>query len=107
MAKLIRDKVPQLPWHDETAKQFVRPVNDPQEGHQLIRQKILEEVGELIGAYFSSNVLQESADVLEVLITICRVHGYSIDDLWEAREIKHQLKGGFGDDGPLMVWDLG
>ncbi len=61
--------------------------------------KLFEESYELAKALEGDgNVLEEAADLLEALLALLKLHGYTLDDLLRAREAKRREKGGF-DEG--------
>ena len=54
-------------------------------------KKLDEEIAE----YQADKSLEEMADVLEVLFTICEARGYSIAELMKVRDEKRENRGGF------------
>ena len=94
--KLVRDKIPSIIRendHQPTVSNL-----SGQDLTQAANQKLLEEVYELftevqIGE--ESSVLKESADVLEVVLTILKQLGYSFDDLISEMERRREQKGCF------------
>ena len=46
---------------------------------------------------FQMKSIEEMADVLEVLFSICEARGYTIDELMKVREAKKEKRGGFKD----------
>lgn len=105
-ARLIRDRADQVPWADESGKQFVRPVKDIQEFNRLVIQKLLEECGELLAADTRQAIMEEAADVYEVLRAIVSSRGVDPDWITTAALAKRDKKGGFGVEGPPKVWDV-
>ena len=47
--------------------------------------------------YQADKSIEEMADVLEVLFTICVARGYSVDELMRVRKEKCEKRGGFKD----------
>ncbi len=94
--KLVRDKIPSI-----IRDNYYQPTVSSLSGQDLTQaanQKLLEEVYELftevqIGE--ESSVLKESADVLEVVLTILKQLGYSFDDLISEMERRRKQRGGF------------
>ncbi|MDZ7760176.1 MAG: DEAD/DEAH box helicase family protein [Desulfovermiculus sp.] len=94
--KLVRDKIPSIIRDNDH-----QPTGSNLSGQDLTQaanQKLLEAVYELftevqIGE--ESSVLKESADVLEVVLTILKQLGYSFDDLISEMERRREQKGGF------------
>lgn len=67
--KLVRDKVDELPWHYEAAKEALRVARDG-EVDSLLRRKLLEEVAEFLEAPTEADAIEEAGDVLEVMLAI-------------------------------------
>ena len=67
--KLVRDKIPQI-IRETGAEPLVR-VADEAEYVQLLRRKLLEEVGE----FLDSGATEELADILEVVLALASQHG--------------------------------
>lgn len=82
---------------------YVRKVVDDTELLRLLKAKLLEEVGELLLAPRRKDVLEELADVQQVLRLYASLHQYSSVDVEVARVAKWTEKGGFGN-GMVLVW---
>lgn len=110
--KLVRDRIDAIPWvkNPETAARlraehlgWVAP--DSPEYRRLLRAKLLEECAELLDADQRGDpdaVLEEAADVFEVLLTMVALAGRPFDSRHEARlklagraGQKHFDRGGF------------
>lgn len=95
-AKLVRGRVQDLPWRAESEKQYVRKVVDPAEHIRLLRQKILEEVGEMFAAPSPENAAHEAADVLEAIAAYLTLIGLKDNNQVNLlREAKFEARGGF------------
>ncbi len=57
--------------------------------------KLHEEAAELSAAQTTESVLEEAADVLEVLAAIAVEHGVSLDTIGEVARTKREKRGGF------------
>jgi predicted house-cleaning noncanonical NTP pyrophosphatase (MazG superfamily) len=68
-------------------------VNDAEVAH-LLNLKLYEEVAELMRAEPSER-LMEMADVLQVLHDLAKAHGFTPEQVEEARVDKFELLGGF------------
>ena len=89
--KLVRDKIPEIIAADgKTCK--TRILSD-KEYVATLEVKLNEEVAE----YRADKSLEEMADVLEVLQTICVSRGYSLEELETVRAKKACERGGFAD----------
>ena len=77
--------------------------------------KLREEVAELAAAQTSEAVLEEAADVLEVLTAIAAEHGATLDTIVDIARRKREERGGFDmrlwldgvDPGPAQHYDVG
>ena len=107
--KLVRDKIDKLPWDDEAAKRRLAVIDNATPRYrELLRMKLFEESGELAVASRANDrdaVLEEAADVYEVLLAIVAAHMLPLA-IGEVRaeaqlklrtraEIKHFERGGF------------
>lgn len=87
--KLVRDKIPELIESD--GKKCVTHILSEKEYIAALETKLDEEVAE----YQADKTLEEMADVLEVLRTICIARGYTLEELEQLRAKKAAEKGGF------------
>lgn len=102
-ARLVRHRIGDLEWKHPDAKAALRPVRDRAEHVALLRQKLLEECGELIVASEPSRITEELADVLEVLCGYAAVSGIAWEVVESACVAKLQARGGFTEG---VVWDV-
>lgn len=104
-AKLLRDNIFSAPWSDEETKdgirRYTRPVKNVQEHIKLLRSKLGEELGELLTAE-GDELLDEAADVYELLICLLAKEGYDLAKLQEHASSKRSIRGGFIKG---LVWD--
>ncbi|MCY0879554.1 MAG: nucleoside triphosphate pyrophosphohydrolase [Firmicutes bacterium] len=91
--KLVRDKIPDILGAKGLAYR-VRTLADA-EYRQRLRQKLNEEVAEFHAAETRSAVLEELADILEVLYALAAAEGFSRADLETRAEEKRAERGGF------------
>ena len=100
-------------WSVPGAERQVRPLASDDEHDELLRRKLIEEATETAfvqphrpdGSTMHLKLLDECADVLEVLRAMLGRHGITIDDLIDRAETR---AGKSGDFGPLaLVWDTG
>jgi len=97
-AKLVRDRIGDIPWRDEASKAALRPVTDTEEYQRLLLMKLLEEAGELVAAQTFPERLDETADILEVLCSMLYVFDArqdSLNEIIEKMRQKHAERGGF------------
>lgn len=104
--KLARDRIFDVPWRDEETKEgirrYTRPVADAEEHGKLLRQKLLEEVGELVVADSPDEFLDEAADVFEVLRALVMLAGFDMNHFYEVADDKRDARGGFSQG---LVWE--
>ncbi len=89
--KLVRDKIPAIIEAD--GKECVTHILSDEEYIAALETKLNEEVTE----YQADKSLEEMADVLEVLQSICIARGYSLEELENMRAKKAEERGGFKD----------
>lgn len=87
--KLVRDKIPEIIEKD--GKTCVTHILSDDEYIASLETKLNEEVAE----YQKDKNLEEMADVLEVLQSICLARGYSLEELEAMRKKKADERGGF------------
>ena len=92
--KLIRDKIHELIEDKSRVFQLER-MNDASLVICL-KDKLQEETEEVQTAS-DEELLEELADVYEVITTMCVLSGHSIEDLLECADTKRRAKGGFYD----------
>lgn len=90
--KLIRDRLPQI-MRDQGLAVFERRL-DNAEFERRLRDKLIEECAEAARAA-PSDLLEELADIAEVLLALAQLHGWSRQDLEAARLAKRAERGGF------------
>lgn len=91
--KIVRDKVP-----EQIVRNGGRPqtrVLAPDDFARLLRDKLVEEAKEVVGAQTYDALVSELADVLEVVATLQQVHGISDEALAGVRAAKKAERGGF------------
>ncbi|WP_394436207.1 hypothetical protein [Streptomyces sp. SGAir0957] len=98
--KLIRDGIPKLAANHGQAL-AVREA-DPAELPVLLRMKLAEETREVIDAD-KAGLLEELADVVEVVHALAALHGHSLADLERTRADKAAARGGFQDGLVLEI----
>ncbi len=93
--KIIRDKLYQKIL-EENVK--VDKINlDTPSKNQKLKEKLIEEVQEVLEATTKQELTEELADVLEVLYTLAHKSGISKQELTYTQKEKREQKGGFQD----------
>lgn len=91
--KLVRDKVPEIILQSGRVPN-VR-ILDPGDYRRALCEKLLEEVDELALAASAVEVIEEAADVLEVLTALAGSHNITLDRVVSAAQSKREERGGF------------
>ena len=87
--KLVRDKIPEI-IAENGEKPNIRFL-DRGELQQHLEGKLDEEVGE----YHKDKTVEELADILEVVFALAETNGCSREELLQAAQNKHDVRGGF------------
>ena len=91
--KLVRDNIPnKIEANGEVA--VTRVLTDAEYQYELSK-KLLEEANEVINATTSKAILEELADVLEVVRAIAKLEDKNLNDVIDIAESKKQTRGGF------------
>jgi len=91
--KLVRDTIPEL-IRDNGEKPVVRKMS-VKEFKNEIRKKLIEEVTELVHATDRQSLLEELADIQEVLIALYEVEHIECSDVTKAARAKRKVRGSF------------
>ncbi|MCP8615244.1 nucleoside triphosphate pyrophosphohydrolase [Salirhabdus salicampi] len=91
--KLVRDKIPDI--IKKSGKIFTSKKLSNDEYIEALYKKLYEEIEELTKANSQSEVVEEAADVLELLYALMKVNGTSIEELENVRAEKKKHRGGF------------
>ncbi|MCS7292784.1 MAG: nucleoside triphosphate pyrophosphohydrolase [Gloeomargarita sp. SKYBB_i_bin120] len=98
--KLIRDKIPDI--LRQSGKKFaIREMNQV-EFRQALRDKLCEEAEELRVANFEA-LIDELADIYEVIDTLLQVYGITEADVRDHQRRKRLERGGF-DQRMSLLW---
>jgi predicted house-cleaning noncanonical NTP pyrophosphatase (MazG superfamily) len=97
MAKLVRDKVPDIIRRDGREPSVKRVRGDELKG--ALKEKLVEEALELRG---SDDVYEELADVLEVVDAIIARYGVDREKLDDVKKKKLDRAGGF-EEGLVLI----
>lgn len=92
--KLWRDKLPAMMEANYGSIIHIKPLNDT-EYDQELRIKLQEETAEVVEAKSHKNLIEELADVCEVIDALCALHGISKEELEKVQSDKRELRGGF------------
>ena len=91
--KLVRDNIPNI-IENNGEKAITRILSDKEYRVELYK-KLLEESQEVINSQDTEDILEELADVLEVLKSIAELENRNLDDVIEIANQKRLKRGGF------------
>lgn len=98
--KLIRDQIPEI--IASTGKRYSTRTLEDQEYISELKKKSREELDEYLNSDCNEAAIEELADLLEVIHSLARVHGSSIEVVEQVRKEKYKQRGGF-DKRILLV----
>lgn len=90
--KLVRDRIPEI-IENNGEEPIVRILEDEEYRTELIK-KLNEEYDEVVAAS-DEEVIEELADMLEVMESIAELHNKTLDDIILVKENKKNNRGGF------------
>lgn len=91
--KLWRDKAVDLLTQMGSKIHWVRL--EEEQFEEQLRIKLLEEAAEVSNAKNKENLLEELADLLEVISAFCELHEVTLQDITKLQEKKRRERGGF------------
>lgn len=99
--KLVRDLIPKIIKDNDGVYVPVQVLSD--EDFELrLKKKAVEEACELVDADTDSHLLEEIADLREILDTLERLKGFTSEQVKAIQDEKRQKRGGF-DEKLLML----
>lgn len=100
--KLVRDKLPQILMQDKTVHNYkVEIETDPEQISILVRNKLREELDEVLAAKDKKNLTEELADLLEIMRKYAEINNISFDEV-QAEAIGKMLKYGQFDNNVVL-----
>lgn len=91
--KLVRDSIPDIIKADG-GKPCIKVLDDVSY-ETTLRQKVIEEAHELAESATDDEIMNELADIMEILESIMKHHRLSLEDVNRCKETKKQKRGGF------------
>jgi len=91
--KLLRDKIPQI--IAQSGKKAETSILDDAAYAEALKTKMVEEAQELVAAHDRADVLNELADLDELIRATAAHHNISLEELSAARLHKNVERGGF------------
>ena len=92
--KLVRDRIPEIIDANRGVAQI--RIAEAAEIPGLLRAKLLEEAEEVTAATDKRTLVEELADLLEVIHAYAACSGVGMPEIDEARQAKQATRGGFG-----------
>ncbi len=93
--KIVRDKIPAIIKKCDGIDVDIKHVKGSQEHMTYLRSKVVEEASELREAHDKEHLVEEIADVLEVIDAICEIDQIDKGDVLRVQDEKRQKRGGF------------
>lgn len=93
--KLIRDRLPAI-MRAQGLKVFDHRLNDA-EFVTALKDKLLEEAQEVVAAVGQADLIEELADVMEVIAALADASGVPLQAVEERRRAKRAERGGFDE----------
>lgn len=105
--KLVRSKIPDLIRKRNLGKVEVVVRHLESSGlnkaepqiHNLLKNKLVEEVNEYISTVAEDDILEELADIMEVIDAISTFHGFSLEQVNQYRQAKSISRGRLVEKG--------
>ena len=93
MQKLVRDKIPEIIEKEHWYVDFY--VADDKEYRKFLFEKLLEESDEVYDTQTKQELIEEIADLFEVVETILKNENIGLDEVKKVQEEKRKLKWWF------------
>ena len=91
LPKLVRDSIPHV--IEESGRKCSYHVSSKNEYEMWLIEKMKEEMQEFI----DRPCYEEAADIFEVFLSLCNLHGLDIDGVESVAADKREQRGGFSD----------
>jgi predicted house-cleaning noncanonical NTP pyrophosphatase (MazG superfamily) len=91
--KLVRDRIPEVIEASGDECQYEQLEED--EYRTMLREKFVEEAKELLSADGKDEIINELADLLELIEAVQDLEQISPDDVKRKKDTKHEERGGF------------
>jgi predicted house-cleaning noncanonical NTP pyrophosphatase (MazG superfamily) len=92
--KLVRDNIPEI-VEGKTGKEVKTRIMEDEEYRKFLLKKVVEEAQELANAESKEHMVEELADVMEIIDTILEVNGLDLETIRKAQKAKAEIRGGF------------
>lgn len=100
MEKLIRDNIVDFVFKSRNEVLNTR-IASHEEYLSFLKHKVVEEAKEVLNSNSKEELIEEVADLLEVLKSLCQKNNI-VDEVFKKREAKFLERGGF-DTGVILI----
>ena len=101
--KLVRDNIPEIIKESGQHCEYI--ILNEDDLKKAIKNKIFEELDELINAKSREEKIEEIADLLEILEEFCNIENISYEEVLTKKEEKKNKKGSFKERKFLTVFE--
>lgn len=91
--KLVRDKIPEM-MGSQNVKEF-KYVMDDSDFNEKLKNKLVEESTEVKLAQNKKELIEELADVMEIIHSLCKANSVTLEQVEKSRIEKRSKRGGF------------
>jgi predicted house-cleaning noncanonical NTP pyrophosphatase (MazG superfamily) len=95
--KLVRDRIPEIIIANEGIVVPTRTLTNDKEYLAYLLRKVREEAEELSEATTDSNIIEEVADVYEIIDTVLALKGIERSIVLASQKDKREKRGGFSE----------
>ena len=104
LPKLVRSEIrDHLLSKGIAEKVEVHYTNDTETYRAMLKSKLMEEAGEVIGANTRDSMQEEIGDLLEVIDALIKTYGLNKADIASTKDAKRERSGGFEYPGTIMT----
>lgn len=93
--KLVRDKIPQIIADNDGKQVATRVLDDDDEFMFFLLKKVVEESNELSTTTTNRDLIEEIADIYEVIDALLEFKGITRQDIETIQDAKRAKRGGF------------
>lgn len=93
--KLVRDNIPQIIKDRDGKDVRVKVLSNDDDYLESLLKKLVEEARELEHYLEDENMEEELADVMEIIETVLKLKGWSLEDIAKIQNEKRKKNGGF------------
>ena len=104
LPKLVRNNIAAHLLTEGIAEEVeVHSTTDQETYRAMLKSKLMEEAGEVIGANTRTSMQEEIGDLLEVIDALIKTYGLNTADMASTKDAKRERSGGFEYPGTVMT----